>query len=75
METNNVRFFLWMSTIFSICRMLIALVHFLCEAATRRMAHCVGSRLYASHGFLRYRAGGAQSLACRHVKRAGEVAM
>jgi len=75
METKNVRFFLWISTIFSICRMLLSLVHFLCEAATRRMTYRLGSCLAVSHVFSRHRASGAQSLACRHVKRAEDVAM
>ena len=39
------------------------------------MPHRLRWSLYASHGCLRHRAGGAQSLACRHVKRAEEVAM
>jgi hypothetical protein len=64
-----------MSTIFSICRMLISLVHFLDEAATRRMASCLGSRLDASHAFFRQRASGTQSLAGRHVKRVEDDAL
>ena len=75
METSNVRFFLWISTIFSVCRMLISLVHFLCEAATRRMAHRLGYRLHASYAFSYHRAGGAQSLAYHNCKRTEEVAM
>jgi hypothetical protein len=53
--TGNIRFFLRISAIFSICRMLISLVHFLCETATRRMAHrwCLGRTA------ARYDTGGA----------------
>lgn len=49
MGTGNVRFFLRISPIFSICRMLISLVHFLCEAATRCIPHHRGHDLRASH--------------------------
>src|SRR5437660_11848882 len=45
MGTGNVRVFLWVSRIFSICRMLISLVHFLCEAATRGIPHHRGHDL------------------------------
>ena len=49
MGTGNVRFFLRISTTFSICRMLISRVHCLCEAATRGIPHHKGHDLRASH--------------------------
>ena len=54
--------------------MLLSLVHFLGEAATRRMAHRLGSRLDVSHAFSRHRASGYVPR-CRTLKQAEEVAM
>jgi hypothetical protein len=49
METGTVRFFLRINTIFSVCRMLISLVHFLCEAAPRCIPHHRGYGRCASN--------------------------
>jgi hypothetical protein len=58
MGTSNVRFFLPMRTIFSICRMLIALVHFLYEAAARYISYYLGHGLHASNALSHHRASG-----------------
>ena len=47
-KASTVRFFLWIIPIFSICRMLMALVHFLCEAAPRCLPHHRGHGLHAA---------------------------
>ena len=74
MDTYTVRFFLWMSTIFSICRLWLSLVHFLGEAARHR-ADRLGSRLYVSHVCSRPRAHGVQTVACEHVQHAEDSAL
>src|SRR4029450_9294120 len=72
MGIGTICFFLWIRTIFSICRMVISLVHFPCEAATRRIAPSMGHGLHASHALSRHRAGGAQCLACPSFLREPE---
>ena len=61
-KNSQVRFFLWMSTRFSICRLLLSLVHFLGEAVRHR-ADRLGSRVYVSHVCSRHRANGIQAFA------------
>jgi hypothetical protein len=58
MGSSNIRFFLSMRTIFSICRMLIALVHFFYEAAARYISHHMGHGLHAFNALSHHRAGG-----------------
>ena len=56
--------------------MLVALVHFLCEAAPRCISHPMGHGLHAANACSRSRAGRAQSLACRDfLHESEEVAM
>ena len=74
MVGKTVRFFLWMSTIFSICRLWFSLVHFLGEAARHR-ADRLDSRLDVSHVCSRPRAHGVQAVAWEHVQHAEDSAL
>jgi hypothetical protein len=73
-NNSQVRFFLWMSTIFSICRLLLSLVHCLGEVVRHR-AYRVGSRLYVSHVFSHHRANGIRAFACYNLQQAEDIGL